>query len=429
MAKDTALELRNTTIYSIFLRNYSEEGTFKAVQKDLDRIKTLGTDVIWFLPFYPIGEKNKKGTVGSPYAIKDYRAVDPAHGSLDDFKTLVEEIHKREMKVMIDIVFNHTAPDSVLVREHPEWFFRKENGEMGNQVGEWTDIVDLDYVNKALWSDQIETLVQWAKIVDGFRCDVAPLVPIEFWLQARAEVAKIKPSFIWLAESIERDFLQYLRSENVRAHSDGEMFQAFDLSYDYDIYTEFKDYILGDVPLSKYVHVLNLQDSTYPANYVKMKFLENHDQERIAALVDTIENIKQWTAFLYLQKGATLLYNGQEVLAKPVPSLFEKDVIDWETGYDLSTYMAHLDALKKEHVPIQNDRYHLEADDASDTVKIYFENKNAKKVGVFNLKENEGQVHIDVADGTYRNLINNESIEVNAGQVDLTATPAFFIVN
>lgn len=261
MANNTSITLRNKTIYSIFIRNYSKDGTFEAVQENLDRIKALGTDIIWFLPFYPIGEKNKKGTVGSPYAIKDYRAVDPAHGTLDDFKTLVTEIHKRDMKVMIDIVFNHTAPDSILVNEHPEWFFKKENGEMGNQVGDWTDIVDLDYTNKELWTYQIETLVQWAEIVDGFRCDVAPLVPIQFWEQARQEVAKIKPDFIWLAESIERHFLQYLRSEQIQAHSDGEIFQAFDMSYDYDVYSEFKEYLSGNAPLSKYVHALNLQDS------------------------------------------------------------------------------------------------------------------------------------------------------------------------
>lgn len=429
MANNTSITLRNKTIYSIFIRNYSKDGTFEAVQENLDRIKALGTDIIWFLPFYPIGEKNKKGTVGSPYAIKDYRAVDPAHGTLDDFKTLVTEIHKRDMKVMIDIVFNHTAPDSILVNEHPEWFFKKENGEMGNQVGDWTDIVDLDYTNKELWTYQIETLVQWAEIVDGFRCDVAPLVPIQFWEQARQEVAKIKPDFIWLAESIERHFLQYLRSEQIQAHSDGEIFQAFDMSYDYDVYSEFKEYLSGNAPLSKYVHALNLQDSNYPANYVKTKFLENHDQERIADLVQNINDLKQWTAFLYLQKGATLLYNGQEVLVQHVPSLFEKDVINWETGQDISDYLAHLDAIKKEHVPVENDLYLLKADDVKDTVTLSFENNEHKKVGVFNLKESKGQVQVNVADGVYKNLINGESIEVRSGQIDLTATPAYFTVN
>ena len=220
MAKETPLEWRNLNIYSIFLRNFSKKGTFNAVHSELDRIKHLGTDVIWFLPFYPIGELNRKGSVGSPYAIKDFRSIDPAIGTLDDFKLLVQEIHKREMKVMIDIVFNHTAPDSILVQEHPEWFYKKPDGSMGNRVGDWTDIVDLDYSNDELWAYQIETLVQWAKIVDGFRCDVAPLIPIEFWKEARERVNAMKPDFIWLSETVEPHFIEHLRERDLIAHRD-----------------------------------------------------------------------------------------------------------------------------------------------------------------------------------------------------------------
>ena len=428
MAKDTPLAYRNLNIYSVFIRNFSEEGTFDEVTKELDRIKKLGTDIVWFMPFYPMGEKNKKGAVGSPYAIKDYRSIDESHGTMDDFKKLVDEIHKRDMKAMIDIVLNHTSPDSVLTEEHPEWFFRKEDGSMGNQVGDWTDIVDLDHSNRELWDYHFETLKLWADIVDGARCDVAPLLPIEFWNEARAEVAKVNPNFIWLAESIERHFLQDLRAEGVLAHSDAEVFQAFDLSYDYDVYLEFRDYIKGDAPLSKYVHMLNIQDSSYPENYIKMKFLENHDQDRAASFITNPNDLKQWTAFNYLQKGATLIFNGQEVQAERVPELFEKDPINWDADKDISDYMTHLAQLQKDYIPVSNDRYHLMAHDTLDTVQLSFDKKDRTIIGVFNLKENTGEVNVEMTDGSYTNLISKESVTINNGKLPLEHTPALFAI-
>ena len=212
MAKNTDIELRNKIIYSIFVRNYSEEGTFKAVEKDLDRIKDLGVDIIWFMPIHPIGVKKRKGTLGSPYANMDYRSINPEYGTIDDFKSLVNEIHKKNMKCIIDVVYNHTSPDSVLASEHPEWFYHKEDGSFGNKVGDWSDIIDLDYCNLELWNYQIESLKMWAQFVDGFRCDVAPVIPIEFWNKAREEISKIKKDFIWLAESIEYDFISAMRT-------------------------------------------------------------------------------------------------------------------------------------------------------------------------------------------------------------------------
>ncbi|SDI61169.1 alpha-amylase family glycosyl hydrolase [Dolosicoccus paucivorans] len=163
MAQDTPLTLRNLNIYSIFTRNYSQEGTFKAVQEDLDRIQALGTDVIWFLPFYPNGEVNKKGTIGSPYAISNYREIDPRHGTLEDFKELIKAAHDKGLKVMIGIVFNHTSPDSYLVKHHPDWFYKKPNGDFGNRVGDWYDVIDLDYNQKELWNHQLETIEYWRK--------------------------------------------------------------------------------------------------------------------------------------------------------------------------------------------------------------------------------------------------------------------------
>lgn len=409
-------------IYSIFVRNFTEEGSFNAIIPELDRLKSLGTDIIWFLPFYPIGEKNRKGVDGSPYAIRDYRAVDPNYGNMDDFRNLVNEIHKREMKVMIDIVYNHTSPDSVLALEHPDWFYKKSDGSFGNRVGDWTDVIDLDYNQPALWDYQIETLKKWAEIVDGFRCDVAPLVPIEFWEEAHTAVAEVNPETIWLSESVEPSFIRHLRSQGMVAHSDGEIYRVFDMTYDYDVYAEYKDYIQGKISLSQYIYRLSIQDYTYPNNYVKLRNLENHDQDRARQLISSDNDLMQWTAFIFLQRGASLIYNGQEVLADKTPSLFDKDPINWETAYDISDYIAKLSSIHSDNIPLEG-AYDLVAFEESQSVRLTYRTINEEFVAVVNLKESQGQVPVDLEDGFYKNLINGKKIKVAEGLIDLSETP------
>ena len=208
MAEHTDLSLRQSVIYEIYVRNHTPEGTFCAIEPDLDRIRALGVDIVWFMPIHPIGVENKKGSLGCPYANRDYRTVNPEYGTMEDFKHLVSEIHARGMQCIIDVVYNHTSPDSTLVSEHPEFFYQKPTGGRGNKVGEWTDVVDLDYTVSELWQYQIESLCQWAGIVDGFRCDVASNVPVRFWKAAREAVERVHPGAIWLGESV---YLEHVR--------------------------------------------------------------------------------------------------------------------------------------------------------------------------------------------------------------------------
>ena len=177
MADQTKKELRNKLMYQVFVRNYTEEGTFDGVRRDLDRIRDLGVDIVYLLPIHPIGEKCRKGSLGSPYAISDYRAVNPEYGTLEDFRALAEAIHEKGMKCIIDVVYNHTSPDSVLSAEHPEWFYRKEDGSFGNHVGDWSDIIDLDYTREGLAEYQIETLKMWANRLDSCKGEL-PIEPV-----------------------------------------------------------------------------------------------------------------------------------------------------------------------------------------------------------------------------------------------------------
>lgn len=424
MAYRTKTDLRSKVIYSVYVRNYSEEGSFAAVEKDLDRIKGMGVDIIWFLPIYPIGEERRKGKLGSPYAIADYRGINPELGTMDDFKHLVGKIHSKGMECMLDIVYNHTSPDSWLVKNHPEYFYKTPEGKMGNRVGDWGDIVDLDYNNRELWEYQIDTLKMWAGIVDGFRCDVAPLVPLEFWLKAREEVEKINPSCIWLSETVEPEFILDLRAKGMTNLSDSEIYQAFDMCYDYDIYHFFRQYLNRKGTLTRYVEAVNMQEYIYPADYVKMRYLENHDQERAKRIISGEQALRNWTAFIYFQKGATLIYAGQENQNETRPDLFNKDVINLDGCHDISDMLKQLYKVKKLPV-VAKSSYHLSADDMLGVV--VGEHKEIqgsdRLLGIFSFEGKSGQVDINMDDGVYINLADGKEIRVHNRKVDLKACP------
>ena len=311
MAEHTDQNLLHQVIYSVFVRNHTKEGTFRSLEGDLDRLKGLGADIIWLMPIHPIGSEGRKGTLGSPYAIQDYRGINPEYGTLDDFKALVDAIHARGMKCIIDVVYNHTSPDAVYVTEHPEFYYRKPDGRFGNKTADWTDVIDLDYSCAALWDAQIQHLCYWAGIVDGFRCDVASLVPVEFWKKAREAVEKVHPGCIWLAESVHRSFLVFNRLRGITAATDNELYEAFDMEYEYDIRETFDKYIAGEQPLSAWMDMLGFQEAIYPENYVKLRYMENHDMPRIAGLVPDEKARRNFTALLYFLKGTVLLYGGR----------------------------------------------------------------------------------------------------------------------
>ena len=422
MAAKTDIRLRSDVIYSVYLRNHTPEGTFHALISDLDRIKALGTDIIWLLPIHPIGQQGKKGSLGCPYANRDYRTVNPAYGTMEDFRHLVDEIHARGMKCIIDVVYNHTSPDSTLTQEHPEFFYRKSDGSMGNHVGDWTDVVDLDYNCRDLWDYQIESLVMWAQIVDGFRCDVASFVPVEFWCKARQAVEQVRPGAIWLAETVHSGFGQFSRKSGLYSANDYEMFTAFDMEYDYDIREVFDRYLKGEITLSHYVDMLNFQECLYPANHIKMRCLENHDQPRICSFVKDPAALENYTAMLYFLKGTTLLYGGQEYCCDHVPSLFEKDVFPRDLNKDISPMLAKLGEVKKT-VLACDDYFAGRADDVNDIAILERENDTARKLGVFSLKGKRADVSVGFPDGSYRNHITGETVTVSGGLLRCEGRP------
>ena len=426
MARDTNKALRNQVMYSVFVRQYSKEGTFRKVQEDLPRIKALGVDIIWLMPIHPIGMKNRKGALGSPYAIRDYRAVNPEFGTMEDFVALVNAIHALGMKCIIDVVYNHTSPDSVLSAEHPEWFYHKPDGSFGNRIGDWTDIIDLDYSHRALWDYQIETLKMWAELVDGFRCDVAPLIPLEFWLEARAAVKRVRPDCIWLSESVEPEFTLDNRARKMTSLSDSEIFQAFDLSYEYDVYHDWVRYLTDEIPLSQYLEKINQQEYLYPENYVKLRFLENHDRPRARFCVPDDMARENWTAFLFFQKGTTLIYNGQETENIHRPSLFDKDDIHWDTGYDISEQLRSLARIKRH--PLAAEGSYRVRDGGNGIIIAEYSDEGRRLIGLFSTRGKPGVVRLNIPDGIYRDLVNGSEVHAESGLVCVEGRPLVFLI-
>ncbi|TDX48402.1 alpha-amylase family glycosyl hydrolase [Orenia marismortui] len=430
MAIDTPIELRNQIIYEVYVRNHSENGTFNDVIADLDRIKDLGTDILWLMPIHPIGQKNKKGELGCPYSIKDYKAINPEYGTLDDFKNLIDQAHNLDMKVMIDVVYNHTSHDSKLFEDHPEWFYRRSDDQVGNKVGDWYDVIDLDYENKELWDYQIDVLKYWIEIgVDGFRCDVAPMLPLEFWKRARKEVAQLREGIIWLAESIEPDFLKALRKNGFVGLSDSEVYQAFDVSYDYDTFLYFKKYMEGKISFGEYIDKVKAQEYIYPDNYVKMRFIENHDQARARKWFRVEEYLVNWTAFYYFQQGLTLIHGGQETEEDSTPSLFDHDPIEWDLlNEDYVDLLKTLGRIKEDKIFAEG-YYEILDSSKPGVVVASYEQDNKLILGVFNLEHKSGHITLTIPDAKYKSLLDNKVVKVKDSKLKLGVKPIIFKVN
>jgi glycosidase len=422
MAKNTEKSLRKLFIYQIYVRNYQEEGTFNAVKKDLKRIKSMGVDIVYLLPIHPIGEKNRKGQLGSPYSIKDYYKVNPELGTLDDFKDLVQAVHDHDMKIMLDMVFNHTSYDSLLLDEHPEFFYQK-NGEFTNKVGDWWDITDLDFFkDKALWTYLNEVVLYWLKYgVDGFRFDVASLLPIDFLSQLIEKVKNKKPDTIFLSESVHGGFCRYLRNQDIYCLSESEIYQVFDMAYDYDVHPYFEGYLKGENSFKRYLEALIMQEEIYPDNYVKVRNLENHDFGRFAKMVDNNqEKIIQWLALNFFSKGATMIYAGQETMDDHLPDLFNKDIVHWN-GPDLSNEIKKLHELTASDLTAYG-AYDIHLSDKEVYVGTY-QYHQEKLVGIFNVGLDQGDLQVPLEDGTYLNLFNQEKIRVIDAHIKLTNQP------
>ncbi|MDZ7774099.1 MAG: alpha-amylase family glycosyl hydrolase [Bacteroidales bacterium] len=332
---NTAVEWhKDATIYEVNIRQYTEEGTFDAFREHLPRLKELGVDILWLMPIHPIGEKKRKGELGSYYSVKDYKAVNPEFGTDEDFQNLVDAAHEQGFHLILDWVANHTAWDNYMIEENPEWYTRDSAGNMVSPY-DWSDVADLNYDTPELRQYMKGALKYWVEEfdVDGYRCDVAGMVPVDFWEDAVAELNEVKPVFM-LAE--DEDNLSLLDS-------------AFQMHYGWEFHHVMNQVAQGEESVNAFYNYFEKVDTTI-GHSRKMHFLTNHDENSWNGTIEERmgDASEAMAVISFTIPGMPLIYSGQEIGLNKQLEFFQKDPIAWEES-PLEDFYATLNDLKAEN--------------------------------------------------------------------------------
>lgn len=354
--------IKSGVIYEINPRTFSASGDFRGIVQRLDYLHDLGVSILWIMPINPIGQAKKKGAIGSPYSVQDYYAVNPAYGTKDDLKRLVTETHKRGMKIVLDVVVNHTSWDSVLMK-HPEFYEKDANGNIISPDPDWTDVAGLDYKNPQLRVYVTEMLKYWLKEfdLDGFRCDVASGPPRDFWESARAELEKVKPDLVMIAEANNPDLLM----------------KAFDLDYAWPFHSTITSVIENGAPAQAIADNWRSEHERYPKGTLEMRFSDDHDEKR--AIVRFGEKgALAASALVFTMDGVPVLYNGMEVgdtAESTAPALFENLPVFWQISERRPNFLRfykQLIGLRRAHPALQQGDTEWVENGAPDRVLTFF---------------------------------------------------------
>lgn len=327
--------IKQSNVYEVNLRQYTPEGTFKAFAASLPRLKQMGVDILWFMPVTPISKTDRKGTLGSYYAVADYKAINPEFGTMDDFKQLVQQAHDSGFKVIIDWVANHTGTDQPWLIQHPDFYNRDSTGK-AKYVFDWTDTRDLNFDNRAMRDSMIAAMKYWLEEtgIDGFRCDVAGEVPTDFWKDCIQQLRKVKNVFM-LAEG-----------------DKGELHTAgFDASYPWDMFQTMKKVAAGERNALSLDTVLMRQDSTFPDGAIRLYFTSNHDENSWnKSDFGTFPGLKHGAFAVLTQTmraSLPLIYSGQEEPVLRAIPFFEKDNMGFKKYARALFYKMLLDLRKR----------------------------------------------------------------------------------
>lgn len=338
---------RDAAIYEVNVRQYTPEGTFAALLPHLPRLDSLGVDILWLMPVQPIGEQNRKGPLGSYYSIRDYTAVNPAHGTPADFRRLTDSAHALGLRVILDWVANHTAFDHAWTTEHPDWYTRRADGSISHPLGEdgketdWTDVAELNYDDAEMRRAMLGEMRWWIDSmgVDGFRADVAWGVPADFWASVRQEMTAAKPDVFLLAEA-----------EGPQYHA------SFHMTYGWSLHHLLNDVAKGEAPTDSLAAWVARDDSLYPADAYRMHFTSNHDEnswqgtefERMGA-----NHLPAFVVAATVERSMPLLYTGQEASFNRRLKFFERDPVDW-SGPSLADFYGTIFELKRTQRALHN---------------------------------------------------------------------------
>ncbi len=325
--------LAASNLYEVNLRQYTPEGTIRAFMKHLPRLKNMGVEILWIMPIHPIGIKNRKGTLGSYYSIKNFRDVNPEFGTKSDFRDLVTEAHRLDMKVILDWVANHAAWDNVWTLTNPEYFVRDIAGNFKAPY-DWDDVIQFDHTNPGEQQAMIEAMKFWVAEfdIDGFRADLAHLTPLPFWINARTQLTAVKDELVWLAETEEIDY-----------------HKAFDISFGWRWMHDTEDYCKGKKTFEALGDTLHYYDTGFPHDALHMYFTSNHDENSWNGTSFEKYNgyVKALSVFNATWHGIPLIYSGEELPLGKRLAFFDKDVIDWNGDVALHDFYNSLLTLRR----------------------------------------------------------------------------------
>jgi len=334
---------KSANMYEVNIRQYTEEGTFKAFEEHIPRLKEMGVDILWLMPIHPIGKEKRKGELGSYYSIQDYKAVNPNFGTMQDFKDLVEATHEHDMKLFLDWVPNHTAWDHPWTEEHPEYYMKDSTGAITYEA-DWTDIAQLNYENKELWDKMIDRMKFWIEEtnIDGYRVDHAGHdIPLDFWKKAIPEVNKSKEDFFWLAE-----------------WNTPDMHPWFDATYTWEYFHLSTEIAQGDTSVNEITEYMAQEDERFPAHAYRLYFTSNHDENSWNGTDEELfgDNFENFAVMAATIDGMPLIYSGQETGLDKRLEFFKKDPIEWD-GFEYEDFYRTLFELKDRNEALWNGQY------------------------------------------------------------------------
>lgn len=414
--------VKNATLYELNIRQFSDEGSFKAIEQQLPRLKKMGIDIIWLMPVHPIGETHRKGSLGSYYSVKDYYGVSPEFGTEQDFRNLVSAIHQQGMYVIVDWVANHTSWDNEIVAQHPEWYRKsRKDTFQSTRWRDYDDIIELDYSHQELREYMTEALKFWVREydIDGYRCDIASFVPIDFWENVRSELDAIKPVFM-LAEAEDRELHR----------------KAFDATYNWTLWNILHQIALNERSVKTLTEAYIAEHvSIFPKEGIRLNFIDNHDKNSWEGnpYSNFGDALNAATVFTVMMDGMPLVYNGQEAGQNRSLEFFEKDPVQWKPHENEALYTT-LFMLKHKNQALWNGGHGGEMvrimNDRMEQVISFVREKNGDKVMTFiNFSKEPLIVQFDTSFdmGRYTNLFTGEYQGVSDTLI-LTMDPWEYIV-
>jgi len=391
----------SANIYEVNLRQYTLEGTFAAFSKHLPRLKDMGVKILWFMPITPISEIGRLGILGSYYAVKNYTDANPEFGAVSDFKSLVKEAHELGFKIIIDWVANHTGNDHAWITEHPEFYSYLEGNQLHHPHG-WLDVAQLNYDNRDLWDNMVDSMKFWLKEcdIDGYRCDMAHLVPLDFWVFAKKKLSKVKENLFWLGEC-----------ESPEYH------EVFDATYTWKWMHASDEFCHNKMNLQSLITVLYKSVTEFPADAFRVYFTSNHDENSWngTEFEKYGDAAGLMAVFSCTWNGLPMIYSGQEMPNKKRLKFFEKDPIEWDGIFGLHAFYKTLLLLKCTNGSLRAGDPNVQTKIIShpDDHQVFsFLRKNDKDEVLVLLNFSAGEMDFQVKEvhGTFRNVFGGRAV-------------------